>query len=98
VTLAPKTTPTAKETPKASPKPTPKVKTALPTPTEAVVPLVKATLVGRKLTITVTGGRIVATINGAPAKIGVNTMPVGNDLVIAEFDGKVIYSKIFAVK
>jgi hypothetical protein len=25
-------------------------------------------------------------------------MPVGNDLVIAEFNGKVIYSKIFTVK
>jgi hypothetical protein len=103
-TPTPKPTPTPTPTPKPTPtptptpKPTPKVKTALPTPTEAVVPLVKATLVGRKLTITVTGGRIVATINGAPAKIGVNTMPVGNDLVIAEFDGKVIYSKIFAVK
>jgi hypothetical protein len=63
-----------------------------------VVPLVKAKLVGRNLTITVTGGKVVATINGAPARIGANIMPVGNDLVIAEFNGKVIYSKIFTVK
>jgi hypothetical protein len=109
VSLTPKVSPTPTATPKVSPTPTPKVSLTpkvSPTPTatssslttEAVVPLVKAKLAGRNLAITVTGGKVVVTINGAPARIGANTMPIGNDLVIAEFNGKVIYSKIFTVK
>ena len=37
-------------------------------------------------------------INGAIAKVGANPLATGNDLVIIEFDSKVIYSRVFAIK
>ena len=105
-------TPTPVATPKVTPTPTPVV-TPVKTPVvkpkvtpkakpkakkTAVVPVVKASLAGRTLTVTAKGGKVTVMINGAAAKVGKNKMPVGNDLVIIEFGSKVIYSKVFSVK
>ena len=53
---------------------------------------------GRVITISAKGGTVLVMINGATAKVGANTVPAGNDLVIVEFDSKVIYSRVFTVK
>ncbi|HEY4898984.1 MAG TPA: hypothetical protein VIH79_04615 [Candidatus Nanopelagicaceae bacterium] len=106
--LAVKVIPTPKPTPKPTPTPTPKptpTKSTPPVkkhhtkkPTPGVVPIVTVSNKGRVITITVKGGTVVAMINGASAKIGANTVLAGNDLVIIEFDSKVIYSRVFTVK
>jgi len=94
-TIKPKPKPTKKPTPKPTKKPTPK-----PTKKTApgVAPVVIVSSKGRVITIAVKGGKVVAMINGAPAKVGANTVHAGNDLVIIEFDSKVIYSRVFTIK
>jgi hypothetical protein len=92
--VTPKVTPTP--SPVVTPKVTPKAKHKAKK--TAVVPVVKASLAGRTLTVTAKGGKVTVMINGAAAKVGKNKMPVGNDLVIIEFGSKVIYSKVFSVK
>ena len=37
-------------------------------------------------------------INGVLAKIGSNKVRAGANLIIIEFDGKVIYSRVFTTK
>jgi len=37
-------------------------------------------------------------INGSPAKVGPNTVKAGDNLVIVEFDNKVIYSRVITIK
>jgi hypothetical protein len=97
-TVTPTPTPvvTPVKTPVVKPKVTPKAKPKAKK--TAVVPVVKASLAGRTLTVTAKGGKVTVMINGAAAKVGKNKMPVGNDLVIIEFGSKVIYSKVFSVK
>jgi hypothetical protein len=53
---------------------------------------------GKKIIITAKGGKVIATINGAPAKVGSNTARAGDNLVIVEFDNQVIYSRVITIK
>ena len=110
-TPKPVVTPTPTPTPTATPTPTPKPM-ATPTPTPvatptakatpskkpAVVPVVTVKSAGNKITITAVGGKVLATINGVAAKLGVNTVRAGDNLVIIEFDNKVIYSRVITIK
>ena len=97
-------TPTPSVTPKPTPTPTPKpTVSATPTPTPKptkipVVPTVTVKAVGRTLTITAKNGVVVAYINGKMAKIGKNIVKPGNDLVVIEFQSRIIYSKVFTIK
>ena len=99
--LAPTPTPTptasAKPTVKPSEKPTAKA-TAKPTKKPAVVPVVTVTSVGHTIKIAAKGGKVSASINGAPARVGANTVKAGDNLVIVEFGGQVIYSRVITVK
>jgi hypothetical protein len=101
VTAATKPAPTPTKTPTPTPAPTPtKTPTATksPTPKPAVVPLVTVKSSGKKIIITAKGGKVIATINGAPAKVGSNTARAGDNLVIVEFDNQVIYSRVITIK
>ena len=101
VTAASKPAPTPTKTPTPTPAPTPtKTPTATksPTPKPAVVPLVTVKSSGKKIIITAKGGKVIATINGAPAKVGSNTARAGDNLVIVEFDNQVIYSRVITIK
>jgi hypothetical protein len=101
VTAASKPAPTPTKTPTPTPAPTPtKTPTATksPTPKPAVVPLVTVKSSGMKIIITAKGGKVIATINGAPAKVGSNTARAGDNLVIVEFDNQVIYSRVITIK
>ena len=100
VTPTPTPSVTPKPTPTATPKPT---VSATPTPTPKptkipVVPTVTVKAVGRTLTITAKNGVVVAYINGKMAKIGKNIVKPGNDLVVIEFQSRIIYSKVFTIK
>ena len=64
----------------------------------AVVPVVSVSASGRVITITATGGSVVAMINGVPAIVGPNTVPAGNDLVIVQFEGNIIYNRVFTIQ
>jgi hypothetical protein len=64
----------------------------------AVVPIVTVTSAGHIIRIAAKGGKVIASINGAPAKIGANTVRAGDNLVIVEFGGEVIYSRVITVK
>ena len=98
VTPTPTPKPTVKPTPKPTVKPTVKP-TPKPTTTKLpVVPIVTVKAVGRILTITAKGGVVVVHINGKLGVVGKNTVAPGNDLVIIEFQSRVIYSKVFAIK
>jgi hypothetical protein len=99
VTAASKPAPTPTKTPTPAPTPT-KTPTATksPTPKPAVVPLVTVKSSGKKIIITAKGGKVIATINGAPAKVGSNTARAGDNLVIVEFDNQVIYSRVITIK
>jgi len=92
--------------PSKSPMPSPS-KSPMPTPTSKpkpkhskapVVPIVSAKVVGRSILVTSNNPKVVVMINGAIAKVGVNPLVAGNDLVIIQFDSKVIYSRVFAIK
>jgi hypothetical protein len=101
VTAASKPAPTPTKTPTPTPAPTPtKTPTATKSPTlkPAVVPLVTVKSSGKKIIITAKGGKVIATINGAPAKVGSNTARAGDNLVIVEFDNQVIYSRVITIK
>ena len=37
-------------------------------------------------------------INGVPAIVGPNTVPAGNDLVIVQFQGNIIYNRVFTIQ
>jgi uncharacterized protein YrrD len=63
-----------------------------------VVPVVTVSVSGRVITIAATGGSVVAMINGVPAIVGPNTVPVGNDLVIVQFQGNIIYNRVFTIQ
>ena len=63
-----------------------------------VVPVVTVSVSGRVITIAATGGSVVAMINGVPAIVGPNTVPVGNDLVIVKFQGNFIYNRVFTIQ
>ena len=97
-------TPTPTPTPSVKPTPTPKpsvIKPSVtPTPVKkpAVVPVVTVTNAGHIIKIAAKGGKVTASINGAPAKVGANTVKAGDNLVIVEFDGQVIYSRAITVK
>ena len=96
-TPKPTSKPSKKPTPKPKPKPT-KKKPASPIPAN-VTPLVTATSAGEVITIKVQGsGKVQAMINGAPAKIGANAVHPGTDLVIVEYQSRVIYSRVFTIK
>ena len=91
-------TPTPTATPKPTVTPTPSV-TPTPKPTKIpVVPTVTVKAVGRTLTISATNGVVVAYINGKMAKIGKNLVKPGKDLVVIEFQSRIIYSKVFTIK
>ena len=97
-----KTTITIKAAPVVTPKPTPTATpsvTPTPKPTKIpVVPTVSVKAVGRTLTISATNGAVVAYINGKMAKIGKNLVKPGKDLVVIEFQSRIIYSKVFTIK
>jgi hypothetical protein len=63
-----------------------------------VVPVVTVSVSGRVITIAATGGSVVAMINGVPAIVGPNTVPVGNYLVIVQFQGNIIYNRVFTIQ
>lgn len=63
-----------------------------------VVPVVTVSASGRVITINATGGSVVAMINGVPAIVGPNTVPAGNDLVIVQFQGNIIYNRVFTIQ
>ena len=63
-----------------------------------VVPVVTVSVSGRVITIAATGGSVVAMINGVSAIVGPNTVPVGNDLVIVQFQGNIIYNRVFTIQ
>ena len=91
-------TPTPTATPKPTVTPTPSV-TPTPKPTKIpVVPTVTVKAVGRTLTISAKNGVVVAYINGKMAKIGKNLVKPGKDLVVIEFQSRIIYSKVFTIK
>ncbi len=90
-------TPTVTPIPTPTPVATPTAKAA-PTKKPAVVPVVTVKSAGNKITITAVGGKVLATINGVAAKVGVNTVRSGDNLVIIEFDNKVIYSRVITIK
>ena len=73
-------------------------KSATPAAKSAVVPVVTVSSVGKTITIAAKGGAVVAMINGSPAKVGPNTVKAGDNLVIVEFDNKVIYSRVITIK
>ena len=73
------------------------VKTPSPTSTD-VVPVVSVSASGRVITIAASGGSVVAMINGVPAIVGPNTVPAGNDLVIVQFQGNIIYNRVFTIQ
>ena len=64
----------------------------------AVVPVVTVSSAGHAIKVAAKGGAVVVTINGAPAKVGSNTVKAGDNLVIVEFDNKVIYSRVITIK
>ena len=74
-----------------------KVPVAAPSSTD-VVPVVTVTASGRVINIAAIGGSVVAMINGVPAIIGPNTVPAGNDLVIVQFQGNIIYNRVFTIQ
>jgi hypothetical protein len=95
-------TPTPSATPTPTPKPTP-IPSVTPTPTPKpskvpVVPTVSVKLIGRTLVISAKNGVVVAHINGKLAKVGKNVVKPGNDLVVIEFQSRIIYSKVFTIK
>ena len=97
-TVKPTPTPTVKPTPTPTAKPTPTVKPK-PTPTkEPVVPIVSAKAVGRSIVVSAKNGVVIIHINGRIGKVGKNAVTPGNDLVVIEFQSRVIYSKVFAIK
>jgi len=99
-TVKPTPTPTVKPTPTPTvkPVPTPTVKPK-PTPTkEPVVPIVSAKAVGRSIVVSAKNGVVIVHINGRIGKVGKNPVAAGNDLVVIEFQSRVIYSKVFAIK
>ena len=114
ITSAPKPTPTPTPTPTVKPTPTPTVKPTptptvkpVPTPTvkpkptptkEPVVPIVSAKAVGRSIVVSAKNGVVIVHINGRIGKVGKNPVAAGNDLVVIEFQSRVIYSKVFAIK
>ena len=104
IKAAPVVTPTPSVTPKPTPTPTPKptvstTPTPTPKPTKVpVVPTVTVKASGRTLTISAKNGVVVAYINGKMAKIGKNIVKPGNDLVVIEFQSRIIYSKVFTIK
>ena len=100
LTITPKPTPTLTITPKPTPKPTPTVtKSPVPGPTKApVVPIVSAKAVGQTIQVTSNNPKVIVMINGVLAKIGSNKVRAGANLIIIEFDGKVIYSRVFTAK
>ena len=99
-TATPTPSPTLSPTPKPTPKPTPSTtKTQTPSPRKTpVVPIVFAKVVGQTIYVTSNNPKVVVMINGAPAKIGVNKVRAGANLIIIEFDAKVIYSRVFTTK
>ena len=98
VTPSPTPTPTVKPTPTPTVKPTP-TPTVKPTPTKApVVPIVSAKAVGRSIVVSAKNGTVIVHINGRIGKVGKNTVTPGNDLVVIEFQSRVIYSRVFAIK
>ena len=71
----------------------------VPSPTSTdVVPVVTVSAAGRVITINAIGGSVVAMINGVPAIVGPNTVPPGNDLVIVQFQGNIIYNRVFTIQ
>ena len=75
--------------------------TPTPTPKPSkvpVVPTVSVKLIGRTLVISAKNGVVVAHINGKLAKVGKNVVKPGNDLVVIEFQSRIIYSKVFTIK
>ena len=74
-----------------------KAPVAAPSSTD-VVPVVTVTASGRVINIAAIGGSVVAMINGVPAIIGPNTVPAGNDLVIVQFQGNIIYNRVFTIQ
>ena len=96
--VTPSPTPSVTPTPKPTVTPTPSV-TPTPKPTKIpVVPTVTVKAVGRTLTISAKNGVVVAYINGKKANIGKNLVKPGNDLVVIEFQSRIIYSKVFTIK
>ena len=100
LTITPKPTPKPTPTPTLTPKPTPTVtKSPVPGPTKApVVPIVSAKAVGQTIQVTSNNPKVIVMINGVLAKIGSNKVRAGANLIIIEFDGKVIYSRVFTAK
>ena len=99
-TPKPTATPTPSPTFSPTPKPTPpSTRTPSPRPSKApVVPIVSAKAVGLSIYVTSNNPKVVVMINGVPAKIGVNKVRAGANLIIIEFDAKVIYSRVFTTK
>ena len=99
-TPKPTATPTPSPTFSPTPKPTPSsTRTPSSRPSKApVVPIVSAKAVGLSIFVTSNNPKVVVMINGASAKIGVNRVRAGANLIIIEFDAKVIYSRVFITK
>lgn len=94
----PKPTPTPTLT--SAPKPTPSTtKSPIPSPSKApVVPIVFAKVVGQRIQVASNNSKVNVMINGVVAKIGSNKVRPGANLIIIEFNGKVIYSRVFTTK
>lgn len=87
----------------AGPTPKPMTKpTATPTPTATsqpgTNPVVKVSVLNRVLTISVTGAKATATINGSQANIGKNTLKPGLYIVIVSIAKKIVFSKTYRIK
>jgi len=93
-----KTTPAKPVVKKSSTKKVATKKTAVKKASSAVVPVVTVSSAGHAIKVVAKGGAVVVTINGAPAKVGSNTVKAGDNLVIVEFDNKVIYSRVITIK
>ena len=85
--------PTKKPSAKPSVKPTPNV-----TSRSRAKPIVKVTVLKRVLTISVTGAKATATINGSKAKVGKNTLKPGLYIVIVSIAKKIVFSKTYRIK
>ena len=100
--VTPTPTPTVTRKPTPTPKPTVTASPSIsPTPKPTKIPVVPTVTVkasGRTLTISAKNGAVVAYINGKKAKIGKNIVMPGNDLVVIEFQSRIIYSKVFTIK
>jgi len=59
---------------------------------------VSAKAVGRSIVVSAKNGVVIVHINGRIGKVGKNPVAAGNDLVVIEFQSRVIYSKVFAIK